>query len=319
VEPSGDLLLNLYRAARTLPVDAFQEEAVQLVKPLLRFDLAMWGAGRMTHPGVTVHTLFLHEIPGEHIAEWQSLNTQDKVIPLVSAQPGKPLTFHSPTLFAGDEDRPMREFTERAGWQSAMVTAFVDPQPRVMQWLSLFRRDADHAYTDGEQSFASLIVPHFVEALTINRTLHMLSVYGPGADRPGHFAYADSNGFLYYADPGFTVLLTGEFPAWDGRTVPQPWLDDVVVRGKTLCLGRSMSLDARVQGGLVFLRAHALSRIDELSPRERDVAARFARGHSHKDIARDLELSPSTVRHHLKSIYAKLAIHDKAELARLFR
>jgi DNA-binding CsgD family transcriptional regulator len=319
LEPSGDLLLQLYRGARTLHVDAFQEHAVRLVKPLLRFDLAMWGAGRLTEPGIAVHTLFLHEIPGEHVAEWQSLNTQDKVIPLVVARPGTPLTFHAPTLFEADEDRAMREFAARAGWQSAMVTAFVDPQPRVVQWLSLFRRDARHAYTEREQSFASRVVPHFVEALTINRTLHMQSVYGPGADRPGHFAYADGNGFVYYADAGFTVLLAGEFPSWDGRTLPQPWLDDIALRGRTLCLGRTMSLDARVQGGLVFLRAHALSRIDQLSPRERDVAARFARGHSHKDIARDLELSPATVRHHLKSAYLKLGIHDKAELAALFR
>lgn len=319
MEPGGDLLLELYRGARKLPVDAFQEFAVQLVKPLLRFDRAMWGAGRLTHPGIAVHTLFLHEISGAEIAEWQSLNPQDKVIPIVEAQPGKPATFHSPTLFASDEDRPMREFTERAGWQSAMVTSFVDPQPSVMQWVSLFRRDADHAYSDGEQSFAALIVPHFVEALTINRTLHMQSVYGPGADRAGSFAYADANGFLYYADPGFTGLVAGEFPSCEPSRLPQPWLEDIVLHGKTQCFGRTMSLDARVQGGLVFLRGYARSRIDELTPRERDVAARFARGHSHKDIARDLELSPATVRHHLKSAYAKLGIHEKTELARLFR
>jgi len=317
VEPSGDLLLQLYRAARMLPVGEFQEQAVRLVKPLLRFDLAMWGTGRLTNPGVAVHTLHLHEIPADHIAEWQALNTQDKVIPLVSAQPGRPLTFHSPTLFSAPEDRPMREFVARAGWQSAMVTAFIDPQPRVMQWVSLFRRDADHAYSDGEQSFASLIVPHFVEALTINRALHMQSVYGPGAERAGHFAYADTNGFLYYADPPFAALIDRDWPYWDRRTLPRSLLQEIVERGNAVVSGPHVKIEGRVQGGLVFLRASARSLVDELSPRELDVATRFARGDSSKDIAKALGLAPATVRHHLKNVYGKLGIHDKTELARM--
>jgi DNA-binding CsgD family transcriptional regulator len=317
MEPSGDLLLLLYRAARTLSVDTFQEYAVRLVKPLLRFDLAMWGTGRLTHPGISVHTLHLHEIPGAHIAEWQAINTEDKVIPLVTEQPGRPLTFHAPTLFEAHEDAAMREFTARAGWQSAMVTAFVDPQPNVMQWVSLFRRDPDHAYTEGEQTFASLVVPHFVEALTINRTLHMQSVYGPGVDRPGHFAYADMNGFVYYADAPFAALIDADWPYWDRRSLPRSLLQEFVERGTTVVQGPHVKIEGRVQGGLLFLRAAGRSPLDDLSPRERDVATRFARGESSKDIARALGLAPATVRHHLKNVYAKLGIHDKTELARM--
>jgi len=50
-----------------------------------------------------------------------------------------------------------------------------------------------------------------------------------------------------------------------------------------------------------------------------DVAQRFAEGYSHKEIAKLLNISPATVRHHLSEIYATLGVHDKAQLARMMR
>jgi predicted transcriptional regulator len=47
------------------------------------------------------------------------------------------------------------------------------------------------------------------------------------------------------------------------------------------------------------------------------VALGFAQAHSYKEIAVETGLSPATVRHYLRGIYAKLAINDKAELVSL--
>ena len=51
-----------------------------------------------------------------------------------------------------------------------------------------------------------------------------------------------------------------------------------------------------------------------LSRRELDVAQHYAQGQSYKEIARDLDVSPSTMRNHLASIYRKLEINNKAQL-----
>ena len=53
-----------------------------------------------------------------------------------------------------------------------------------------------------------------------------------------------------------------------------------------------------------------------LSNRELEVAEHYASGQSHKEIARDLDVSPSTIRNHLASIYRKLEINGKAQLVR---
>jgi len=53
-----------------------------------------------------------------------------------------------------------------------------------------------------------------------------------------------------------------------------------------------------------------------LSTREREVADAYAAGQSYKEIARELGLSPTTVRSHLRTVYGKLGVTSKIELAR---
>ena len=52
----------------------------------------------------------------------------------------------------------------------------------------------------------------------------------------------------------------------------------------------------------------------DLSPREIDVLAAFARGRNVAYLAERLCLSENTIRSHSKSLYTKLGIHSKQEL-----
>lgn len=56
----------------------------------------------------------------------------------------------------------------------------------------------------------------------------------------------------------------------------------------------------------------------DLSPREREVAYLVARGVSRKECARLCAISPHTVSEYLKSVYKKLAINNRVELAQKF-
>ncbi len=51
-----------------------------------------------------------------------------------------------------------------------------------------------------------------------------------------------------------------------------------------------------------------------LSKREMTVAEHYASGQSHKEIARELGVSPATIRNHIAAIYRKLGINNKAQL-----
>lgn len=53
----------------------------------------------------------------------------------------------------------------------------------------------------------------------------------------------------------------------------------------------------------------------ELSSREREVLSRLAAGESNRRIAEDLVLSVRTVDNHVRNLYAKLGVHDRAQAA----
>ena len=55
------------------------------------------------------------------------------------------------------------------------------------------------------------------------------------------------------------------------------------------------------------------SELDELTDREREVLVLVARGMSNHDIAEHLYLSEGTVKTHVKRIFAKLNLHDRAQ------
>jgi DNA-binding NarL/FixJ family response regulator len=57
---------------------------------------------------------------------------------------------------------------------------------------------------------------------------------------------------------------------------------------------------------------------DELTPSERQVAALVAEGHTNREVAAALFLAERTIEGHLSSIYAKLGVRSRAELAHRF-
>ena len=64
-----------------------------------------------------------------------------------------------------------------------------------------------------------------------------------------------------------------------------------------------------------IVRREALSGPESLTPSELRVAELAAAGHSNRDIAQTLYVTPKTVEVHLTSIYRKLGISTRATLA----
>lgn len=70
---------------------------------------------------------------------------------------------------------------------------------------------------------------------------------------------------------------------------------------------------ARKIAGSFYVNPTATSELDILTPREREILDRLAKGHSHKEVATELFVSPTTIRKHIFNIYQKLQVHSKVE------
>ncbi|MBC8154863.1 MAG: response regulator transcription factor [Bacteroidetes bacterium] len=70
---------------------------------------------------------------------------------------------------------------------------------------------------------------------------------------------------------------------------------------------------ARKIAGSFHANSPTDSALASLTPREREILERLAKGHSHKEVALELFVSPTTVRKHIFNIYEKLQVHSKVE------
>ena len=70
---------------------------------------------------------------------------------------------------------------------------------------------------------------------------------------------------------------------------------------------------ARKIASSFYRNTAAPSELDVLTAREREILDRLAKGYSHKEVAEELFISPTTVRKHIFNIYEKLQVHSKVE------
>lgn len=101
-----------------------------------------------------------------------------------------------------------------------------------------------------------------------------------------------------------------EYPDWRGPQLP------FLPTSKGFH-GKNLVIDVFPRGDQFLLAARPICAIEQLSAREQEVALLFGRGSTYKEIARQLGVSPNTIRYHLRSIYSKLGTSTKADLSRL--
>lgn len=98
------------------------------------------------------------------------------------------------------------------------------------------------------------------------------------------------------------VLQLGGAGFCSKQDSPQVLIDTVISVSEGRMVFPFMNVDAPVTEGM-----------DALTPRERDLLASLADGRTNAQIARELGISLNTVKFHLKNLYEKLSVNNRAQ------
>jgi DNA-binding NarL/FixJ family response regulator len=119
----------------------------------------------------------------------------------------------------------------------------------------------------------------------------------------------------------FTGIMTSDPNAPDivRRCLEKHGAQSILLKGTQLDamfvgLRRILSREDWISNDIVSLLLKSSTPAYDLTPRQWEVARAVARGLKDKEIARDLKLSPDSVRQILAAIYKRLGIHSRVEL-----
>lgn len=143
-------------------------------------------------------------------------------------------------------------------------------------------------------------------------------------DRPADILYGSESSTVEYASRGARDWLTRERREMLGEIVERAARQETLPATE-VCEGLGVRV-ARLEGALGVRYAVTIERLQrpELGPkslltlRQREVAEYAVAGATAEEIAETLEISPNTVRDHIRNIYRRLGIGSRAELAGTF-
>ncbi|MFM2059234.1 MAG: hypothetical protein RLY71_3619 [Pseudomonadota bacterium] len=315
-ESFGKALLELYRLARGVPMPQFQRAALDAISVRFEFDTAWWGMASFSpqQPGtpIEIHASLPYRLPASYPDLWNDIKHEDTIAQAVLAAPGTTVNFGRKQLHASPG---LASLMARFGITSCLCTVTLLPELNLMAFTSLYRLEGKPPFSENERRYKQLLMPHLTAALTSSWMLHLERARASRSATAGTaLAVVDRRGMLYVADPGLSELLRRAWPNWSGPLLPAE-LTAHLLAGTTYT-GTRLNVRFHPVGELWMVDLRPVTDAGRLSPREAEIARHFSDGASYKEVAQTLHIAPATARHHLREIYRKLGVSDKAELAR---
>ncbi|MEX3980531.1 response regulator transcription factor [Paraburkholderia sp. EG287A] len=319
VHELSEFLLLLHRAARELPFEHFQEQALTLLKRLVSFDAARWGTTRHDERGAAFHAPFLFNDSPDSLRDYDVVREHDPVARWCLTHLDTVSNFQLHEVCARNSDPGMLNYVHRYRHMQGLIVMSKAGEHGLHQAISIYGAYADKPFDEAHRRRLELVFPHLREALNTSLAFQMARIRPLAGGAAWHLAICDVVGDFRFVDPGFCDLLRQEWPTLMHRDLPATLVSLFDTRARSRFQGRAVIAWMDVLHDMVFVRARARMPVDTLSPRELEVAKLAVSGLTHKAIAKILRLSPATVRNHLQAIHDRVGVHNKAELAEEFR
>jgi DNA-binding CsgD family transcriptional regulator len=280
----------------------------------LQFDSSAWGTATMTPAGIEIHSVHVYNLSPRMLPAYERIKHLDTAAMRVTQQPRATMGFNAARDFAGPVNEELRHFCEEFGHRNFFITSELNPRTRFVHWISLFRGDAEQLCTPAEIELLSHLAPHLMQALALNRLVHLDRLGGDTARETWAVAIADTRGVIYHADPRFRELMHLEWNGHSDERLPEA-LSELLAGRDSQVVGHRVVVERTLEHEVLFLRARRRHAVDSLSTRELMVARLLADGLTQKQVAVQLDRSLETIRTQARTVFDKLDIKTVVMLA----
>lgn len=287
---------------------------LERLKSMLGFDCAWYGWARQTGDNTTVHASSTINLPDSFASIWSTMRSQDLVARALRQDRGRIGLYDRGQSAQTDG---MIDFTERYSLRKIACAMHNRPNRSTTFFASVYRTDSrsrqwaredlDLLQCGVDQIFLTMQRSFGRESAESGERWATLMVDPAGV---AHLGLDNSRG-----------MLGAIWPGWKGEKLPRALLRVSRMPGAHMLKREGVVVfcerdrGAGAQSELIRLRLSRLSRVDRLSPRERQVARLLAAGATHKNAAQALGSAPATIRNQTQAIYEKLGVRSRAQLA----
>ncbi|MEJ6001463.1 helix-turn-helix transcriptional regulator [Paucibacter soli] len=309
-------VLQLGALAREVCAADFLGQAVAVLRAQIPFERGWWGLGTDLGPDKlpAVYQTQYIGLPDSFAAEWRAIAQVDDFAERTLRQAGQVQRFEA----SPHDDSPpqVQDFGHRHGLDHGMALRLDALATGHGFFMALYRDAEAKPFDDTEALLFKQLLLHCLQ-LWHQSLREMLSA--AAQEELTRAAVALPDGRLLFAGPALCELLWSSWPHWDGIALPAELLARLRQLPQRLRLPRG-TLQASLRGEHLWLLRHAdATGKTALAPRKMRVVHLFAQGRSYKEIARELALSPATVRTYLRDAYLSLGVSNKVQLGEVLR
>jgi DNA-binding CsgD family transcriptional regulator len=305
----SDFVLTLIDKANTHTPLRFQQFMIGLVRDVTVFDAAWWGWSLFRGGKISIVHTNLSGLPAEYETAVRSQLVHDPFV-----RTGRSLKLFTKSLTV-DDDSIHPHFRRLS--DEFNVTQMLNGHCNVREgpfnfFMSLYRFEKSPAFSETENADFLVILRHLEQALSLSLQLDLSNRVDPQSE----WALIGHDGELFLSSTGFSAALSASLQRGQKETTR---LREIARQEHFTTRQGSVFSRTRYSGELWLVAVQPHSPWKTLSPKERQIAEMLTSGATSRAIADALGVSQNTVRNQTASIYRKMGVHSKVELARFTR